>query len=100
MGDVKTISTLEDWLEYIPQRMSGNTTRIVDRAIQILFNGDTCLVRDHYEGGENRNANEMLLDKIVRRLEIEHYCGKRGLYVVDRNNLSIALVPSSLNHIK
>jgi hypothetical protein len=53
-------------------RRDGNTTRIVDNAIQILFSGKVCVVMDHHNVGRHSQMNEYLLKCILRRLEIEH----------------------------
>ena len=68
---MKEQSTLDGFLPN-PNRRSGNTTRLVDRAIQIIFNGDTCLVEDHYKNGEDKRLNKYLFYKILDRLDSEH----------------------------
>jgi len=66
-------STLENMSNKITsRRRDGNTTRLVDNAIQILFEGKICIVKDHHEYGTNRLANKHLFTQILRRLEIEH----------------------------
>ncbi len=55
-----------------PGRRCGNSTRLVDKAIQILFSGKICIVKDHHEHGYNVCSNEDLLRRILQRLEIEH----------------------------
>jgi hypothetical protein len=69
-------------------RGSGRTTRQVDFAIQELFKGHIVEVRDHWEDGNNKVANRMLLDKIIERLQNEH-----GKYIVkvDMKSLTIEL---------
>lgn len=53
-------------------RASGRTTRLVDKYVQELFNnlGEWVRISDHFPG---RRANEMLMAKIRRRMEIEHH---------------------------
>lgn len=53
-------------------RKCGNTTRQVDLAIQILFNGKTCACFDHFQGGECATANIHLYNRIIQRLEFEY----------------------------
>ena len=51
------------------ERRSGNTTRIIDEAIQALFNHGAVIVKDHFDTGKN---NKALIHKIVRRITMEH----------------------------
>ena len=67
-----TESTLENF-EATEGRATGNTTRLIDNAIQIIFSGKVCVVRDC---GENQDSE--LFKKVLRRLRVEH-----GLYMHD-----------------
>lgn len=68
-----TISTLDRMLDHlIVGRRVGNSTRLVNRAIDILMSGNICKVEDHYGWGTDRKANQHLFDRIVRRLQNEH----------------------------
>jgi len=62
-------------------RRDGNTTRIVDNAIQILFSGKGCVARDHHMLGEHRSANEYLFGKILDRLCSEHGIKKEQIEI-------------------
>ena len=55
-------------------RRSGRTTRIVDAAIQELFNKGEVIVSDHhYDGRESHIlASEFAADTLIMRLKIEH----------------------------
>ena len=56
-------------------RRSGNTTRQIDQAIQLLFRGHAVKVIDHHCKRERMgygNANRHLFDGILRRLQSEH----------------------------
>lgn len=53
-------------------RATGQTTRLADKYIQSLFRGGKIVVRDHYIYGEDRKANQILFDRIIRRLQLEH----------------------------
>lgn len=67
-------------------RITGRTTRQADAYIQQLFNsmGEWVRICDHYSG---IRADEMLVQKIYRRMEMEHQinldvCHKTGgIYV-------------------
>jgi hypothetical protein len=56
------------------KRRDGNTIRIIDNVIQILFSGKMCQVHDHYR--ENRigiqACNRQLAKLILDRLKREH----------------------------
>ena len=71
-------------------RRMGNTTRLIDYAIQIIFSGETVVIKDHHESGKNYSENKRLFDLIVRRLEIEHpgAIGK-GRIMINRERLII-----------
>ena len=56
-------------IELKPGRRVGNTTRIIDNAIQLLFEDGDIEVRDHYN---SHDSNNQLLSMILRRLELEH----------------------------
>lgn len=54
------------------ERRCGNSTRMIDAAIQSLFYGDKVAVRDHFKNGECRESNARLLRLILDRLWHEH----------------------------
>jgi hypothetical protein len=64
-------------------RRDGNTTRQVDFAIQKLFEGYNVACMDHYvvqaadivTSAQTRKINQMLLDKIMTRLQQEYHLG-------------------------
>ena len=58
-----------------PERCSGNTTRQVDYAIQLLFNGKTIRIESH-DGGIN--SSKYLLKRIIKRLENEFHMGQKS----------------------
>ena len=56
-------------------RRSGRTTRIVDAAIQELFNTGKCTVFDHFVGQgmvDAERASKRAAYLVARRLELEH----------------------------
>lgn len=74
---------------FVPNRRAGNTTRQVDLAIQLLFEGHCVTAKDHFKWGGFRQANERLFELIIRRLSWEH----RGVeFEVDRKKLTIQLI--------
>jgi hypothetical protein len=85
------VSTLTHFRQ-TPGRRTGNTTRISDMAIQLLFEGKNVLCRDHHEWGANFDANRRLFDIVMRRLHQEH----QGLivdkkFIADKNALMISI---------
>jgi hypothetical protein len=51
------------------ERRSGNTTRLIDNAIQYIMDGYVCKITDHHPSYEmQRNV----FSRILRRIEIEH----------------------------
>jgi hypothetical protein len=53
-------------------RATGNSTRMIDLAIQMLFDGFVVEVRDHHEYGKSQRANENLYRRILSRFSAEH----------------------------
>ena len=91
MEKENTLEKIQD--KITSRRRDGNTTRLIDNAIQILFSGKICVVLDHHECGRKRMVNKHLFDRILRRLEIEH----RGMLEskrvkIDKNNFEFSLV--------
>jgi len=93
-SSVKRVTTLENMLDRITyRRRDGNTVRLIDNAIQILFSGDICVVLDHHEMGRNSKANKHLFDQILRRLEVEHrWVLEQKRVKLDKNRLEIRIV--------
>lgn len=86
-----TESTLENF-EPTTGRATGNTTRLVDNAIQIIFSGKICAVKDHHR---DSNCDRDLFRKILRRLRVEHdldFWEKRKKIRVDSGDLEIELL--------
>ena len=79
-------NTLEDF-EPKPGRCQGNTTRQVDKAIQILFEEGAVKCLDHYSDGNLKHLNERLFNIVKQRLQAEH----RTEFVCDKQSLIISL---------
>lgn len=78
-------------LNYI--RVSGNTTRQIDYAIQLLYGEYIVEVRDHYESGKNRRVNQLLFDRIRDRILLEHRNLMRNEVLrIDRTKLELELI--------
>lgn len=92
MKEVK--NTLEGF-EYTYQRRSGNSTRQIDMAINLLFKGSKLEVKDHWEYGSHRKANEDLFRRILKRLQFEHNLDlliKENKIKIDKYKLTIELL--------
>lgn len=70
--NMKPVSTLENFNKISHGRATGNTTRLIDHAVQLLFEGNVVLVRDAWENGRNKLANEYLFNGIIKRMSVEH----------------------------
>ena len=73
-------------------RATGNTTRMVDHAIQMIFDEGGCIVKDPWDNGTHHVANKDLMHRILRRLSIEHnfdYYMDLGIVTIDKNKLEI-----------
>lgn len=65
--------------KYIDERRSGNTTRIAEKAIELLLEGKFVFCEDHYEDGASENANRYLVEMIVKKLKEEHKIDKYSI---------------------
>ena len=81
-----------DWSNQY-RRRSGNTTRLVDAGIQIVFDGYICVCEDHHNQGKDRHSNKRLMHLIIRRLAIEHHLAVFDGIMVDKENHEIWLAP-------
>lgn len=92
---MKEIKNTIEGVELNRQRRSGNSTRQINFAVDNLFKGYRVEIRDHWELGKNRMANEGLFKRVLRRLRTEHaldWPGPDKDLLVDRSNLTIELV--------
>lgn len=91
---LKKVTTLEGTFHKITtKRRDGNTTRLVDNAIQILFSGSICVVLDHHEIGRSYNANRHLFECILKRLRTEHrWLFEQNKIKFDKDKLEIMIV--------
>jgi len=89
-------STLDSTKDYNLRR-KGHTTRQVDLAIQLLFEGYNVQVLDHFEEGNSDNANEYLLKRILDRMAHEHPAALLSL-VVDRKTMIIHIDQNVIEH--
>ena len=74
------------------RRRDGNSLRLVDNAIQILYDGKICVVEDHYQMGRDRTINRFLFDLIIKRLYSEHNLSElidKDMIRIDNNKLEI-----------
>lgn len=70
-----------DAVDIRPGRRVGNTTRQVDKAIDLLFQCKTVLVEDHAVRHGAINASKHLMDEIVKRLKLIHNLGNEHIIV-------------------
>lgn len=69
-------------------RLTGKTTRLADKYIQELFTTGKCHVVDHEPVFNN---SEYLMDKILNRLNVEHFRGLFDEVKVDKKKSTITL---------
>jgi len=75
-----------------PIRRSGNTTRIIDEAVQELFENGKVRILDH---NDTRMSHRYILDKFIKRLDSEHGANKEGTresFVIDRANTTVKFI--------
>ena len=66
------MSTISSILESTNKRADGNSTRIINNAIELLFQGYCVKVEDHFENGTSLKANRVIFVKLLDRLFYEH----------------------------
>jgi hypothetical protein len=69
-------------------RRVGNTTRLCDNAIDLLFEGKIVKIIDHVEttsSSKSKSLSKYLLDMIVNRLTYEHRIDKKFIMINGRN---------------
>lgn len=79
-------------IDFSSSRRSGNSTRAIDKAIQIIFEGLICKVEDPWMYGEGRQVNENLFGRILDRLAYEHHLTPTKGLNTDRHKLTIELL--------
>jgi hypothetical protein len=55
----------------LDKRRCGNTTRIIDNAIQLLFQGYKVKITDHT--GNYHYGSMYVFEKVIKRLGLEHH---------------------------
>lgn len=84
---IEKISSL-DGVKIMPGRRVGNTSRIADNAVQLLFSGAIVMVVDHYSGGDNialLNSDNYLMGLIEDRLSLLYDLREGIDYQISRN---------------
>lgn len=74
-------------------RRSGNSTRQIDKAVQIIFSGHKCIVHDHWNGGTGQKTNQDLFSRILNRIHAEHHAWFPMLKV-DKEKFTIEIADS------
>ena len=77
----KQISSMAD-VKLTPERMSGNTTRIIDNSIQLLFKGYAVILDDFHVS--KLEYKHWLKSRIEKRLFFEHRIDRLGLKLKDK----------------
>jgi hypothetical protein len=68
VGTNRQVTTTLEGYAYTPQRRSGNTTRQIDRAVQLFFEGYIVICFDHHGYGDHPHLNIDLLKRVKFRL--------------------------------
>ena len=89
---IDLLSAFNAELMYKESEKSGNSTRLIDLAIQLLFDGYIVEVKDHNNGGTMRFSNEALFDRLLRRLFREHPAQMKDHVKYDKEKLTIEFI--------
>ena len=88
---MKEIKTTFDDVKISDFRRCGNSTRQINSAINHLFSGFKVVVLDHYMNGNNKQSNELLFNRILKRLQNEHNLNITNKVIINRTDLTIEL---------
>jgi hypothetical protein len=66
---MKIVTTMDNPPSLTYRRQDGNTTKLIDHAIQLLFEHKSVVIVDHYD---SKIAHEYLFERVLKRLEFEH----------------------------
>lgn len=66
---VRRLLNTDRHIWYEAGRQSGRTARLVDQHIQTLYREGEVVPYDHYP---SRKADEMMVDRVMRRIHSEH----------------------------
>ena len=86
---MKKVSTLDNFNKFSYGRATGNSTRLIDHAIQLLFDGNIVIVEDAWENGTHEKANKDLFYRIIKRMNFEHSNIKM---IINRKELSLKII--------
>lgn len=70
-----------DFVDIKPGRKVGNTTRQINKAVELLFNGEIVEIKDHMENGNHIPSNYRLYELIRERLFHEHRINDKHLLI-------------------
>lgn len=73
---------------YIDQRRIGNTTRLVDYYIQVLFTKGTVKIEDHVEV-PNHGGLPYIVQIVIKRLQSEHRLDNRNFTVDNKGTITL-----------
>jgi len=74
----------------------GNTTRIVDNAIQVLFSGKDITIQDHQLHSREGLADRDLLNRIEQRLRVEHKISRDDIIIVRRGRTHLIKIKNEV----
>jgi len=93
---MKVIVLSTSGLSFTEERRSGNTTRIINNAIKLLFsnkgNPMEVICVDHFKSGQWKAANKHIFERIIQRIEREHNLRHKigtGEFILDEENFTI-----------
>lgn len=94
----KIVSSLTDDVEIRKGRRVGNTTRIIDNIIQLLFDDKIVHIQDHYGNDKesSNRADEHLLQQLLKRMEFQFHLSVGQGIDLDKKNMLIRLTPKYL----
>ena len=84
------VLSAKDGAEYIPGRRMGNTTRIIEKAIELLGCGIPVEIQDHERSDYDSPAREVDHDYVLRQV-VDRLRDYPGVVLVDRQKRLIQL---------
>lgn len=91
MGNKTYIRNCLQDVDIRDERRCGNSTRQIDRAIQILHEDGIVHILDHFKNGEDKKANLYLFGRVVDRLYNDKILHSQKTADICKDELTIKL---------
>jgi len=82
-------------------RCVGNSSRIINTIVDLLYKGKRVYVIDHYLNGSHKKSNEQLLERLIKYFKfIDHFSNKLKVERVNGRIVVSLELKKKLNELK